>query len=176
MEVLELFVQTEPHLVLRDIDCLFNGYSLVSGNSCKIMFLLCFVFKTQAMDIVWWLIWEQTIFRPSLWPAGPHSQGAGLVTSFYEFAESQSMQEHSHSLWMCMLRDKQSRWQRMNFCKSCVPILNMRAIVARDDLDARTLEQWLFYRWQYYSLLARFCARNWGRRFFDWFYWKPRKG
>ena len=111
MEVLSLFVQSEPHLVLMDIGLpLFNGYhwcqEIRKISKVPIMFLSS---RDQAMDIVMAINMGRMTLWPSLLTSRCSLQVQGLLRRSYELAVMKvcwSMQVWFSipSLWTCSIR------------------------------------------------------------------------
>ena len=142
MEVLSLFVQSEPHLVLMDIGLpLFNGYhwcqEIRKISKVPIMFLSS---RDQAMDIVMAINMGADDFVTK-----PFDQQVllakvqGLLRRSYEFGRDESLLEYAGVILNTKSMDLHYQGQVLNLTKNEFQILRVLFehagnIVARDDL------------------------------------------
>ena len=142
MEVLSLFVKSEPHLVLMDIGLpLFNGYHWCQENrkisKVPIMFLSS---RDQAMDIVMAINMGADDFVTK-----PFDQQVllakvqGLLRRSYEFGRDESLLEYAGVILNTKSMDLHYQRQVLNLTKNEFQILRVLFehagnIVARDDL------------------------------------------
>ena len=136
MEVLSLFVQSEPHLVLMDIGLpLFNGYhwcqEIRKISKVPIMFLSS---RDQAMDIVMAINMGADDFVTK-----PFDQQVllakvqGLLRRSYEFGRDESLLEYAGVILNTKSMDLHYQGQVLNLTKNEFQILRvlfgMRAIL-----------------------------------------------
>ena len=142
MEVLSLFVQSEPHLVLMDIGLpLFNGYhwcqEIRKISKVPIMFLSS---RDQAMDIVMAINMGADDFVTK-----PFDQQVllakvqGLLRRSYEFGRDESLLEYSGVILNTKSMDLHYQGEVLSLTKNEFQILRVLFehagnIVARDDL------------------------------------------
>ena len=142
MEVLTLFVQSEPHLVLMDIGLpLFNGYHWCQGirkiSKVPIMFLSS---RDQAMDIVMAINMGADDFVTK-----PFDQQVllakvqGLLRRSYEFGRDESLLEYAGVILNTKSMDVHVNGKAISLTKNEFQILRVLFehagnIVARDDL------------------------------------------
>ncbi|HEW3379007.1 TPA: response regulator transcription factor [Streptococcus pneumoniae] len=142
MEVLSIFVQSEPHLVLMDIGLpLFNGYhwcqEIRKISKVPIMFLSS---RDQAMDIVMAINMGADDFVTK-----PFDQQVllakvqGLLRRSYEFGRDESLLEYAGVILNTKSMDLHYQGQVLNLTKNEFQILRVLFehagnIVARDDL------------------------------------------
>ena len=142
MEVLSLFVQSEPHLVLMDIGLpLFNGYhwcqEIRKISQVPIMFLSS---RDQAMDIVMAINMGADDFITK-----PFDQQVllakvqGLLRRSYEFGRDESLLEYAGVILNTKSMDLHYQGEVLSLTKNEFQILRVLFehagnIVARDDL------------------------------------------
>ena len=142
MEVLTLFVQSEPHLVLMDIGLpLFNGYhwcqEIRKISQVPIMFLSS---RDQAMDIVMAINMGADDFITK-----PFDQQVllakvqGLLRRSYEFGRDESLLEYAGVILNTKSMDLHYQGEVLSLTKNEFQILRVLFehagnIVARDDL------------------------------------------
>ena len=142
MEVLSLFVQSEPHLVLMDIGLpLFNGYhwcqEIRKISKVPIMFLSS---RDQAMDIVMAINMGADDFVTK-----PFDQQVllakvqGLLRRSYEFGRDESLLEYAGVILNTKSMDLHYQGEVLRLTKNEFQILRVLFehagnIVARDDL------------------------------------------
>ena len=142
MEVLSLFVQSEPHLVLMDIGLpLFNGYhwcqEIRKISKVPIMFLSS---RDQAMDIVMAINMGADDFVTK-----PFDQQVllakvqGLLRRSYEFGRDESLLEYAGVILNTKSMDLHYQGEVLSLTKNEFQILRVLFehagnIVARDDL------------------------------------------
>ena len=142
MEVLTLFVQSEPHLVLMDIGLpLFNGYhwcqEIRKISQVPIMFLSS---RDQAMDIVMAINMGADDFITK-----PFDQQVllakvqGLLRRSYEFGRDESLLEYAGVILNTKSMDLHYQGEVLSLTKNEFQILRILFehagnIVARDDL------------------------------------------
>lgn len=142
MEVLSLFVQSEPHLVLMDIGLpLFNGYhwcqEIRKISQVPIMFLSS---RDQAMDIVMAINMGADDFITK-----PFDQQVllakvqGLLRRSYEFGRDESLLEYAGVILNTKSMDLHYQGEVLSLTKNEFQILRILFehagnIVARDDL------------------------------------------
>lgn len=142
MEVLSLFVQSEPHLVLMDIGLpLFNGYhwcqEIRKISKVPIMFLSS---RDQAMDIVMAINMGADDFVTK-----PFDQQVllakvqGLLRRSYEFGRDESLLEYAGVILNTKSMDVHVNGKAISLTKNEFQILRVLFehagnIVARDDL------------------------------------------
>ena len=142
MEVLSLFVQSEPHLVLMDIGLpLFNGYhwcqEIRKISKVPIMFLSS---RDQAMDIVMAINMGADDFVTK-----PFDQQVllakvqGLLRRSYEFGRDESLLEYAGVILNIKSMDLHYQGEVLRLTKNEFQILRVLFehagnIVARDDL------------------------------------------
>ena len=153
MEVLSLFVQSEPHLVLMDIGLpLFNGYhwcqEIRKISKVPIMFLSS---RDQAMDIVMAINMGADDFVTK-----PFDQQVllakvqGLLRRSYEFGRDESLLEYAGVILNTKSMDLHYQGQVLNLTKNEFQILRVLFehagnIVARDDLMRELWNSDFFY-------------------------------
>lgn len=142
MEVLSLFVKSDPHLVLMDIGLpLFNGYhwcqEIRKISKVPIMFLSS---RDQAMDIVMAINMGADDFVTK-----PFDQQVllakvqGLLRRSYEFGRDESLLEYAGVILNTKSMDLHYQGRTLNLTKNEFQILRVLFehagnIVARDDL------------------------------------------
>lgn len=142
MEVLTLFVQSEPHLVLMDIGLpLFNGYhwcqEIRKISKVPIMFLSS---RDQAMDIVMAINMGADDFVTKLFDQQVLlAKVQGLLRRSYEFGRDESLLEYAGVILNTKSMDLHYQGEVLSLTKNEFQILRVLFehagnIVARDDL------------------------------------------
>lgn len=142
MDVLGLFVKTEPHLVLMDIGLpLFNGYhwcqEIRKISKVPIMFLSS---RDQAMDIVMAINMGADDFVTKPFDNNVLlAKVQGLLRRSYEFGTDQSLLEHRGAILNLKSMDLVYEGELLSLTKNEFQILRVLfehsgEIVARDDL------------------------------------------